>query len=101
MADEQDRFALAITAFDSANAQDPKGAELIYAQRMTEWLERLYPGAPEELRLACRAQHLRRWEIPRSSFPMDRVGYHRWRTRLYAFHADAAEKIVTAVREAA
>jgi len=28
---------------------------------------------------------------------MDRVGYHRWRTRLYAFHADAAEKILRSV----
>jgi Domain of unknown function (DUF4202) len=97
MADVQDRFSLAIEGFDAANAQDPKGAELLYGQRMTGWLERLYPDASEELRLACRAQHIRRWEIPRNSFPMDRVGYHRWRTRLYTFHADTAEKILRSV----
>jgi hypothetical protein len=97
MAEDQDRFDRAIAGFDAANAQDPKGGELLYAQRMTGWLDRLYPGASEELRLACRAQHIRRWEVPRNSFPMDRVGYHRWRTRLYAFHADTAEKILREV----
>jgi hypothetical protein len=94
MAKDRDQFNLAIAAFDAANALDPKGAELLYAQRMTGWLDRLYPDASAPLRLACRAQHIRRWEIPRNSFPMDRVGYHRWRTRLYAFHADTAEKIL-------
>jgi hypothetical protein len=94
MAGDQDRFAIAIAGFDAANAQDPKGAELLYAQRMTAWLDRLYPAASEALRLACRGQHIRRWEIPRNLFPMDRVGYHRWRTKLYTFHADTAEKIL-------
>jgi hypothetical protein len=28
---------------------------------------------------------------------MDRAGYHRWRTRLYALHADTAEKILREV----
>jgi hypothetical protein len=60
-------------------------------------LDRLYPTASEALRLACRAQHIRRWEIPRSSFPMDRAGYHRWRTRLYTHHADTADKILREV----
>ncbi len=84
----------AIDRFDAANANDPKGTALLYAQRMTQWLGRLYPDASEALQLAARAQHLRRWEIPRSSYPMDRTGYLRWRTRLYDFHADAAADIL-------
>jgi hypothetical protein len=92
-----DRFNLAIDRIDAANAADPHGAEVVYAQRMTDWLARLYPDASEALRLAARAQHIRRWEIPRDTFPMGRIGYHRWRTTLYSFHADAAEEILREV----
>jgi hypothetical protein len=97
------RFDRAIHLFDTTNAEDPNKvvvdgieypSELLYAQRMTLWQQRLYPDASEPLRLAARAQHIRRWEIPRDSFPMDRAGYHRWRTTLYTFHADVAEKIL-------
>jgi hypothetical protein len=92
-----DRFNIAIEKFDAANAADPRGEEVVYAQRMTDWLGKLYPDASEPLRLAARSQHIRRWEIPRNSFPMDRAGYHRWRTTLYTFHADTAEKILREV----
>lgn len=92
-------FRAAIQAFDAANAADPskiagEAAEVVYARRMTDWLDRLYPDAGEILHLAARSQHLRRWEIPRSNFPMTRGGYHQWRTSLYAFHADIAGKIL-------
>jgi hypothetical protein len=64
---------------------------------MTQWLDRLQPSASEPLRLAARCQHIRRWEIPRNSFPMDRVGYLRWRKTLYQFHADVASEILRQV----
>lgn len=64
---------------------------------MTAWLTKLYPDASEALHLAARAQHIRRWERPRSEYPMDRAGYHRWRTALYRFHADLAGKILAEV----
>jgi hypothetical protein len=89
-----ERFSRAIARIDAANAPDPNGKELAYSQRMTDWLARLAPGASEPLRLAARAQHIMRWKIPRSEYPMDRAGYHRWRTRLYDFHADAAADIL-------
>ena len=89
-----DRFIAAIERFDALNAQDPHGRELAYAQRMTRWLDKLAPGAPEPLRLAARSQHLMRWQIPRSSFPMDRPGYLKWRTTLYDFHADRAAEVL-------
>lgn len=79
---------------DAANSEDPSGKELVYSQRMTGWLGKLEPGASEALQLAARAQHVRRWMILRSEYPMDRAGYHRWRTRLYDFHADEVEKIL-------
>ncbi|HYE19497.1 MAG TPA: DUF4202 domain-containing protein [Tepidisphaeraceae bacterium] len=91
-----DRFAQATAAIDAANAQDPAGKELLYSRRMSAWLAKLRPDAPEPLRLAARAQHLRRWAIPRSAYPMDRIGYLTWRTTLYKFHADEASKILAA-----
>jgi Domain of unknown function (DUF4202) len=93
------RFAATLAAIDAANGEDltseivggksvPK--ELAYSRRMTGWLTRLDPTASEALRLAVRAQHIRRWTVPRDGYPMDRQGYHRWRTALGRFHAETA-----------
>lgn len=99
-------FEEAIRRFDEANRADPnqdlyKGQpfpkELLYAQRMTERLLSFAPGASEALRLAARCQHICRWEIPRSDFPMDRTGYNRWRSRLRTFHAEKAALILHGV----
>lgn len=89
-----DRFVRAIARIDSANAEDPAGKELLYSQRMTAWLDRIEPAASEALRIAARAQHIRRWQIPRTDFPMDRIGYLKWRTTLYRFHADQTAAIL-------
>jgi hypothetical protein len=100
---DAERFNAAIARFDAANAEDPtteifQGAiypkELLYAQRMTTWLDKLVPDASEALRLAVRCQHIRRWTIPRHTYPMDRTGYLRWRTTLAKFHADTAAAIL-------
>ena len=64
---------------------------------MTAWLDKLEPNASEPLRLAARSQHLMRWSIPRSQFPMDRAGYLKWRTTLYDFHAEKAGAILREV----
>ena len=98
-----DRFEQAIALIDAANAEDPNrelvdGAEapkeLVYGRRMSAWMERLRPDAPEALRLGVRAQHVRRWEIPRTQYPMDRTGYLMWRKGLYKFHADTAAALL-------
>ena len=101
------RLAAALAAIDAANAADPNtvpgddgqpvASELLYGQRMSRWLDRLYPAAAEPLKLAARAQHVRRWEVPRNRYPMDRPGYHRWRTGLYTFHADTAAGLLRSV----
>ena len=55
---------------------------------------RLDPQASTALLLASRCQHLRRWEIPRSSYPAGRAGYLRWRKRLREYHARCASDIL-------
>jgi len=89
------RYQSAIKKIDAANAGDPHQKELLYSLRMSEWLEKLRPDASEALRLAARAQHIRRWEIPRSGYPMGRAGYLKWRTGLYDFHARKAAGILS------
>ena len=69
-------------------------AELLYGRRMTECLEEYAPDASEALQLAARCQHIRRWEIPRESFPNDRKGYLLWRTKLKDMHASVAAAIL-------
>jgi hypothetical protein len=100
------RFQAAIECFDAANREDPDirvfqgksyPRQLLYGQRMTHWLQRLEPDAAETLQLAARSQHVCRWMIPRSQYPMDRAGYYRWRIRLYEFHADKAGSILAKV----
>jgi len=44
--------------------------------------------------LAVRAQHIRRWTVPRGNYPMDRPGYLRWRAALAKFHAETAESML-------
>lgn len=103
---DKKRFAVAIERFDAANREDPNTEidqgrehrkELLYAQRMTGWLERLAPDASEVVRLAARAQHICRWKIPRRQYPKDRQGYRKWRTDLGQFHAETAGDILREV----
>jgi hypothetical protein len=100
---DTERLCKAIAAIDAANADDPneiavRGArrpkELAHAELASEWIARLAPGAGEALRLAARAHHLRRWEIPRTDYPADRAGYHRWRKALHEHHAQIAARIL-------
>ena len=64
--------------------------ELLYAQRMTEMIGRFAPDASEVAQLAVRAQHIQRWTVPRSNYPLGKPGYFAWRTGLYRFHAETA-----------
>jgi hypothetical protein len=99
----QQTYQAAIAAFDQANAEDPNKEladgkeypkELLYAQRMSEMQERYIPDASEAVKLAVRAQHIQRWKIPRSNYPMDKPGYMLWRTGLYKFHAETAGNLM-------
>lgn len=99
----RDKLSEAIARFDAANTEDPnqemidgreRPKELLYAERMSAWLDRLAPDASDVVRLAVRAQHIRRWSIPRDSYPMDRAGYRKWRIDLGKFHAETAGEIL-------
>jgi hypothetical protein len=103
---DADRFERAIARFDAANSQDPRREpgehgdepkEVVYARRMSRWLERLEPQASEALRLAARAQHLCRWKIERSAYPQGRQGYLRWRRDCGELHARLAGEILREV----
>lgn len=83
-------------ASESADTDNTIPYELHYAQKMTHYLTLRCsdPSAPppsEPLSLAIRAQHLRRWEIPRTSYPMTKAGYHGWRAALQRHQAQIAE----------
>ncbi|MBV6509113.1 MAG: hypothetical protein JJLCMIEE_02181 [Acidimicrobiales bacterium] len=101
-----DRFAAAVDAIDAANADDPntiivdgraRAKEQAHAEMMTAWVKRLDPVADELQLLAARAHHLRRWSIPRDSYPEGRAGYLRWRAALKRQHSNDVGGILNAV----
>ncbi len=81
------RLATVLAAIDAANAADPKQEALIYGQRMTAEADRLFPDAPETLRIAARGQHVERWLLPRTDYPEGRIGYLEWRREQGRRHA--------------
>ena len=100
------RLEEALRRFDEANEEDPNTElvdgqsapkELVYGRRMSERLTAFAPDAPETVKLAARAQHIRRWDVPRDSYPEGRAGYLKWRTDLYKRHGDTAGAIMEEV----
>lgn len=95
-----DVYAQARSLIDAAHATDPsraedgRPAELVYGERVEAWLVRVVPSAAPALRLAARAQHLERWKTPRSTYPMDKAGYHAWRRSLYTKQAERARELL-------
>lgn len=101
-----DKLKNAYRLFDAANEEDPNNEvwegkeypkELLYAIRMTNKLNTFAPEASEALQLTARCQHIRRWEIPRESYEMNRAGYLKWRQDLKKFHAEKASDILKEV----
>lgn len=82
-----DRLTRALALIDAANAADPKGDALVYGQRMSAELARLFPGASEVLQIAARGQHVERWLLPRSAYPEGKAGYLEWRREQGRRHA--------------
>lgn len=98
-----DRLAKVLALIDECNQKDPHQdsdegmfypKEWLYGQRMSRCLLGFEPQASEPLQIAARAQHIERWKIPRSDYPMDRIGYLKWRTFLYQFHADRVKTMM-------
>ena len=100
------RFEIAIALIDKKNSEDtntyqsnglefPK--ELLYSQRMSQKLLQFKPNASRALQIAARAQHICRWKIARNEYPMDRVGYLKWRETLKKMHAEITADILKEV----
>ncbi len=100
---DQERLGRLLDKIDALNSQDPNKdvadgkshpRELLYAKRLSDWVRKLEPNPSKELLIAARGQHVCRWTIPRSRYPMDRKGYLRWREDLKTFHADTVARLM-------
>lgn len=95
-------YAAARESIDAAHRADPslstdgQPAELIYADRIEAWVQKLVPDASPLLLLAARCQHLERWQTPRNTYPEGRQGYLAWRRFLYTRQAQRAKELLLA-----
>ena len=96
-------FLNASAWIDAENEADPNSEvfqgitypkELLYSDRMYERLMEFEPNASEAVQIAAKAQHICRWKVARESYPMDRVGYLKWREDLKKFHAKTTAEIL-------
>ena len=103
MPPKQSTYDKALALIDAANSEDPNQVsaegkdwpkELLYSERMTDMLERYKADADNAMKLAIRAQHIQRWKSPRNAYPMDRIGYLKWRKDLYKIQADNAADLL-------
>lgn len=101
-----DRLKAVFEKIDATNADDPKSIEVdgalrpyavVYGERMSARLAKLAPEADELLQIAARAQHIRRFDIPRSDYPMDKPSYYAWRNALKVHHAEVVGKLMAEV----
>ncbi len=90
-----DRLRRALALIDAANVADPKGEALIYGQRMSTELARLFPAASEGLQVAARGQHVERWLLPRGDYPEGKAGYLDWRREQGRRHGLRVAAIMT------
>lgn len=98
-----DRFEAVVRAIDAANADDPRQTvvggvarpyEVVYSERMSQRLAAMYPEASELLRIAARAQHIRRFDIPRNRYPEGRDGYNQWRKACRDHHGEVITRLM-------
>jgi hypothetical protein len=93
------QLASTIAAIDDANRQDPNNLNgqplaMVQGQAGSRWLDELCATPRDELRLAVRAHHLRRWELKRVDYPEGRSGYLRWRRANKAHQADSLASLM-------
>ncbi|RAL01043.1 DUF4202 domain-containing protein [Aspergillus ibericus CBS 121593] len=95
-----DPLTTALHKIDTLHSLDPTKTpitntpyELHYAQKMTTYLYKHTPTPSPVLQLAIRAQHLKRWEVPRASYPAGKAGYYAWRSGLGRRQAEIAVQV--------
>lgn len=100
---ESTRLKQAYGRADKVNMDDPTVEEFngkiqpsawVYSQRMKQRLDQFQPNAGELLQIAAYCQHIKRWTLPRSSYPMNRAGYLGWREKLKTLHGDITQAIM-------
>jgi len=103
MSQSPQNYQQAKALIDAANGADPNRVEadgkewpkeLLYSERMSDMLERYAPQADEVMKLAIRAQHIERWKSPRNAYPMDRIGYLKWRKDLYKMQGETTARLL-------
>ena len=99
----QIRLNAMLNVIDLVNNQDPNSImfdnlshpkEHIYGHQMTGMLNKHWPQASELLKIAVRAQHIKRWHLKRTEFDLGKKGYFKWRIALGKFHAQLTEELM-------
>ena len=99
----QERLQKTLNGIDQANQADPNREvvdgqplprEYAYSLHMTRWLFALEPEPSEHIQIACRAQHLERWTMPRSDYGEGRKNYYQWRLACGRMHGRRAAEIM-------
>lgn len=97
------RFDDAARRFAALHEDDPRSVlvggspvpfSADYHRRLSRWVLELDPDASEPVRLAALCQHVRRWTVPRASYPAGPLGYKRWRSALAQLHAEIADGVL-------
>jgi uncharacterized protein DUF4202 len=96
-------LSCALNAIDQANKADPNQEqvdgqwlpkEYAYSLHMTRWLFELEPLPSPRMQVACRAQHVERWTMPRGDYPEGRKAYYQWRQACGRMHGRRAAEIM-------
>lgn len=96
-------FDNAVAAINEYHQQDPStevfdnkviASELLYAQRMAEIMSIYEPQASNTLKLASWCHHIKRWEVARSLYPMDKLGYFKWRKHVLQHQISIIEEVL-------
>jgi len=97
------RLDSVLARIDEANRADPNREpvdgellprEYAYSLHMTRWLWTLEPAPSELMQIACRAQHIERWKLPRHEYPDGGKGYYQWRRACAAMHGRRAAELM-------
>jgi len=97
-------FEKAVEAIRKGLAEDPRiervggkdgPRDLLFTERVVEWVGRLSLRPSQALLLAAWGHVLYRWRLPRESEPKTTAGYHKWRRAQSRISADEVETIVT------
>ncbi|AOY89778.1 hypothetical protein BKP64_17240 [Marinobacter salinus] len=93
----------ALNKIDCANRADPNREtvngeslprEYAYSLHMTRWLFALETKPSEHMQIACRAQHIERWTMPRGDYEEGRKAYYQWRQACGRMHGRRAAEIM-------